>query len=81
MRSIAAFAMCFVACAATLPGCGGRSSDNDNRSTTVGQELQDLENARNKGLLTTRAKTDVLRRKSIRRGKKKIKSGSPTPSA
>jgi len=52
MRSIAALAVCLVACAATLSGCGGRSSDNDNRSTTVGQELQDLEAARNKGLLT-----------------------------
>ena len=32
-------------------GCAG-STKVENRSTTVGQELKDLEDARNKGLLT-----------------------------
>ena len=52
MRSIALPAVCIIACAATLCGCGGSSSNVENKSTTVGQELQDLEAARNKGLLT-----------------------------
>lgn len=36
---------------ATVPGCSS-SANVESRSTTVGQELQDLEDARNKGLLT-----------------------------
>jgi hypothetical protein len=53
MRSTFRFASCVLVCAAAaLAGCGGGSSKNDNKSTTVGQELQDLEEARNKGLLT-----------------------------
>jgi len=34
---------------ACLPGCSSTATSN---STTVGEELQDLEDARNKGLLT-----------------------------
>lgn len=37
--------------AACIAGCGS-SAKVESRSTTVGQELQDLEDARNKGLLT-----------------------------
>jgi hypothetical protein len=44
-------------------------------------ELGMIEMRRNKWLLTTRAKTDLLRRKSLKRGKKKIKSANPNPSA
>lgn len=40
-----------VAAGAVLGGCGGSTKVEAN-TTTVGQELQDLEDARNKGLLT-----------------------------
>ena len=36
---------------ASLGGCGS-STKVEARTTTVGQELEDLDNARNKGLLT-----------------------------
>jgi len=36
---------------APIAGCG-RSAKVEARTATVGQELQDLEDARNKGLLT-----------------------------
>lgn len=52
--------------AACLSGCGG-SQKVENKSTTVGQELQDLETARNKGLLTEdeyqKQRQEVLKRK------------------
>jgi outer membrane murein-binding lipoprotein Lpp len=66
MRSILALAALVLA-AASLSGCGGSSSSVDNRTTTVGQELQDLEAARNKGLLTEddyqRQREAILNRK------------------
>lgn len=37
---------------ALLGACGGSSAKVENRTTTVGQELQDLDAARDKGLLT-----------------------------
>lgn len=36
----------------SIAGCGNTSQQIEARSTTVGQELEDLEDARNKGLLT-----------------------------
>ncbi len=52
MRSTLSLIACTV-CLVALSGCGGGSRDNsNNNSTTVGKELQDLEDARNKGLLT-----------------------------
>jgi hypothetical protein len=49
----------------TNPGCGG-STSVDARGTTVGQELQDLDEARNKGLLTEdeyhKQREEILRR-------------------
>lgn len=36
----------------SLGGCGNTSQQIEARSTTIGQELEDLEDARNKGLLT-----------------------------
>jgi hypothetical protein len=51
MRATLTTAACLIALTC-LAGCGGSSSSVDNRSTTVGQELKDLEEARNKGLLT-----------------------------
>lgn len=54
-----------VACC-TLAGCGS-SAAVEARSTTVGQELQDLDAARNKGLLTeeeyNRKRAEILKRK------------------
>ncbi|MGH8030738.1 MAG: hypothetical protein ACREO3_12485 [Arenimonas sp.] len=44
-------------------------------------ELGLIEMRRNKWILTVRAKTDLLRRKSLKRGKKKIKTGTSNPSA
>jgi hypothetical protein len=35
-----------------LPGCGGGGAKIDARTTTLGQELEDLDSAREKGLLT-----------------------------
>lgn len=62
--TVAAF---ILASAVVLSGCGGRTSNVENRSTTVGQELQDLEEARNKGLLTEddyqRQREQILERK------------------
>ncbi len=46
-------------------GCGGQKVET--RSTTTGQELQDLDDARNKGLLTedeyNKKREDILKRK------------------
>lgn len=36
----------------SIAGCGNTSQQIEARSTTIGQELEDLEDARNKGLLT-----------------------------
>jgi hypothetical protein len=44
-------------------------------------ELGMIEMRRNKWLLTTRAKTDLLRRKTLKRGRKKPKLTNPNPSA
>ncbi|MCG3123813.1 MAG: hypothetical protein GIKADHBN_02240 [Phycisphaerales bacterium] len=44
-------AVCVACAAGGLSGCSS-SSNVEARTTTVGQELQDLEDARNKGLLT-----------------------------
>ena len=50
----------------TISGCSS-SAAVETRSTTVGQELQDLDSARNKGLLTeeeyTRKRAEILKRK------------------
>ncbi len=44
-------ALLCLAGAAALPGCGS-SSKVEARTTTVGQELEDLEDARDRGLIT-----------------------------
>ncbi len=44
-------------------------------------ELGMIEMRRNKWLLTVRAKTDLLRRKTLKRGKKRVKPTNPNPSA
>lgn len=50
----------------TISGCSS-SAAVETRSTTVGQELQDLDSARNKGLLTeeeyNRKRAEILKRK------------------
>jgi hypothetical protein len=50
----------------TLGGCGS-STKVENRGTTVGQELTDLEEARNKGLLTedeySKMRQEIMKRK------------------
>ncbi len=57
VRCVSAFGpLCLLGLAGIAPltalgGCGG-STKVETRSTTTGQELQDLEEARNKGLLT-----------------------------
>lgn len=56
-----AIAMCSLA-----GGCGS-SAKVEARSTTVGQELQDLDDARNKGLLTedeyNKKRAEIMKRK------------------
>lgn len=48
-----AVVLAIVAVGVSLGACGGSSKTQvEAKSTTVGQELQDLEAARNKGLLT-----------------------------
>jgi hypothetical protein len=51
---------------APIAGCG-RSAKVEARTATVGQELQDLEDARNKGLLTedeyARKRVEIMKRK------------------
>lgn len=37
---------------AVLPACGGSKASVQSKSTTVGQELKDLEDARDRGLIT-----------------------------
>jgi ABC-type glycerol-3-phosphate transport system substrate-binding protein len=52
--------------AAALAGCGGSKATVQAHTTTVGQELQDLDDARNKGLLTEdeyqRKRRDIINR-------------------
>lgn len=55
--ALASVLICF---AATLQGCG-RSTKVQANTTTVGQELQDLDAARNKGLLTEKEFEDKRR--------------------
>lgn len=68
LRRIAAPTLLAVAigCAAIPGGCGG-STKVENRTTTTGQELQDLEEARNKGLLTedeyNKKRQEIMKRK------------------
>ena len=54
-----------LAAAATASGCG--SNKIEANTTTVGQELQDLDEARNKGLLTedeyNKKREDILKRR------------------
>jgi hypothetical protein len=51
---------------APIAGCGS-SAKVEARTATVGQELQDLEDARNKGLLTedeyARKRAEIMKRK------------------
>lgn len=51
---------------AIVAGCGS-TSKVENRSTTTGQELQDLDAARNKGLITedeyNKKRDEILKRK------------------
>lgn len=55
-----------VASAAMASGCGSNAKV-ESRSTTVGQELQDLDEARNKGLLTedeySKKRAEIMKRK------------------
>lgn len=52
---------------ALLPGGCGSSTKVEARTTTVGQELKDLEDARNKGLLTedeySKKRAEIMKRK------------------
>ena len=54
-----------IACGGLAGGCG--STKVENRTTTTGQELQDLEEARNKGLLTedeyNKKRQEIMKRK------------------
>lgn len=54
-----------LALAAPIAGCG--STKVENRGTTVGQELKDLEDARNKGLLTeeeyAKQRNEIMKRR------------------
>jgi hypothetical protein len=64
---IAAAGLVAAALALGLTGCGGSSQKVEARSTTVGQELQDLDDARNKGLLTedeyNKKRSEIMKRK------------------
>lgn len=55
-----------IAATLALSGCGS-SQTVEARSTTVGQELQDLEDARNRGLLTedeyAKKREQIMKRK------------------
>lgn len=55
-----------IACGGLAGGCGS-STKVENRTTTTGQELQDLEEARNKGLLTedeyNKKRQEIMKRK------------------
>lgn len=55
-----------LACAASLSACGS-STKVEARTTTVGQELKDLDDARNKGLLTedeySKKRDEIMKRK------------------
>lgn len=51
MRRSSLICLALVSVAATLGGCGSNAKV-EARTTTVGQELQDLDEARNKGLIT-----------------------------
>lgn len=55
-----------IAIGAFTGGCGS-STKVENRTTTTGQELQDLEDARNKGLLTedeyNKKRAEIMKRK------------------
>jgi hypothetical protein len=53
MKLIARWSLCLALGVSALAACGCSSTAQvESRSTTVGQELQDLEEARNKGLIT-----------------------------
>lgn len=58
--------MLSLACAATLSACGS-STKVEARTTTIGQELKDLDDARNKGLLTedeySKKRDEIMKRK------------------
>ncbi len=62
--TVAVFGACLLG---SLSGCGGSSSSASVRSTTVGQELKDLDDARNKGLLTedeyNKKREEIMKRK------------------
>lgn len=49
-RITCTFFLILCVCACGLVGCGGKNTEV--RTTTTGQELQDLDAARDKGLLT-----------------------------
>ena len=55
-----------IACCGLAGGCGS-STKVENRTTTTGQELQDLEDARSKGLLTedeyNKKRQEIMKRK------------------
>jgi hypothetical protein len=63
---IAAAGLVASALALGLTGCGS-SHKVEARTTTVGQELQDLDEARNKGLLTedeyNKKRSEIMKRK------------------
>ena len=53
-------------CAVLLTACGGSENTIQNNTTTMGQELMDLESSFEKGIITekeyNRAKKDILKR-------------------
>jgi hypothetical protein len=51
MRHTSLIGLVLISAATTLGGCGSNTKV-EARTTTVGQELQDLDEARNKGLIT-----------------------------
>lgn len=62
-----AFAAMLLAALLTLSACGGRKQETNVTSTTVGQELTDLQEALDSGVITEsefeKKKRDILRRK------------------
>jgi hypothetical protein len=66
-RVVASLAVGVALVSGAFAGGCGRSTKVENRTTTTGQELQDLEEARNKGLLTedeyNKKRQEIMKRK------------------
>lgn len=66
-RSIALVACSLIAVVSLIGGCSSSKNTVQSTGVTIGQELQDLDAAREKGLITKkeydRKRQDILRRK------------------